>query len=320
MSDNNEGFKVNLKELVKDKTELLAPGHRMCAGCGPAIVARQVLKGTRGPTMVCNATGCLEVATTIYPYTAWNLPWAHAAFECAGALAGGIEGALKAMAKRTGSDKKIDVIAFGGDGGTFDIGLQSLSGALERGHDFVYVCYDNEAYMNTGIQRSSATPHCAATTTSPAGKVIPGKPQFKKDFARICVAHGIDYVATSAPHLWKDVITKARKAIEVDGPAVLHIIAPCPRGWRFEPSETLEISKLAVKTRVFPIYEVDHGVWKLNVAVKNPLPVEDYLKVQGRFKHLFKDGFEHNIKQIQERVDRHYEDIVRMCECTGGTG
>lgn len=314
MSDGS--FKVNLKELAKDRNELLEPGHRLCAGCGPSIAVREILKATRGPTMVVNATGCLEVATTIYPFTAWNLPWAHAAFECAGALAGGVESALKAMARKTGSDKKVDIIAFGGDGGTFDIGLQSLSGALERGHDFVYVCYDNEAYMNTGIQRSGATPHCAATTTCPAGKVVPGKTQFKKDFIKICAAHGIDYVATCAPHLWNDTITKARKAIEVEGPAVLHIISPCPRGWRFDPADTIAISRLAVKTRVFPIYEIEHGVWHLNAEVKDPLPVEEYLKAQGRFKHLFKDEFKGEIKIIQEGVDRHYNEIVKMCECT----
>jgi len=162
---------VKLKDLTAE--ELFTSGHRLCAGCGAGIIARMTLKALRRPTVIVSATGCMEVASTIYPFTSWKVPWVHVAFENAAAVASGIEAAYKALAKRNAWDKHVDIIAFGGDGGTFDIGLQAISGALERGHDFLYICYDNEAYMNTGIQRSGATPHGAATTTSPAGRVIP---------------------------------------------------------------------------------------------------------------------------------------------------
>ncbi|WP_455364076.1 thiamine pyrophosphate-dependent enzyme, partial [[Eubacterium] cellulosolvens] len=215
---------VTLKELSTD--ELFGPGHRLCAGCGPAVSIRMLTKAFRGPTVVTNATGCVEVGSTIYPFNAWKIPFLHSAFENAAATASGIEAGFKSLRKRGVRKEHVDVIAIGGDGGTFDIGIQALSGALERGHDFVYLCYDNEAYMNTGIQRSGATPHDAATTTSPAGKKIPGKPEWKKDFAGICIAHGIQYVATATIGYWNDYITKLRKAIEVEGPAVVHVLAP----------------------------------------------------------------------------------------------
>ena len=182
---------LSLKELSSE--ELLAPGHRLCAGCGPSIATRMAMKATRGPIVVTNATGCVEVSTTIFPYTAWRVPWVHSLFENTAATASGIESAFKALTRKKVLDKHIDVLAIGGDGGTFDIGIQALSGAMERGHDFVYICYDNEAYMNTGIQRSGATPRGAATTTTPAGKLIPGKRGLKKDFIGICVAHQIEY-------------------------------------------------------------------------------------------------------------------------------
>jgi len=184
-------WKFTTKDLA-EKPEILMSGHRACAGCGPAIVYRQILKATRGPIIATNATGCMEVVSTIYPYTAWSIPFIHTAFENVAANAAGIETALKAL-KKKGQLKydHVDVIAFAGDGGTYDIGIQALSGAAERGHDFLYVLYDNEAYMNTGIQRSGGTPHGAWTTTSPAGRVIPGKPEYKKPIADIMVAHDI---------------------------------------------------------------------------------------------------------------------------------
>ena len=313
-------WKFTTKDLA-EKPELLMPGHRACAGCGPAVVYRQILKATRGPIIATNATGCMEVVTTIYPYTAWRIPWIHTAFENVAANAAGIETALKVM-KRKGHLKHdhIDVIAFAGDGGTYDIGLQALSGAVERGHDFLYVLYDNEAYMNTGIQRSGGTPHCASTTTSPAGRVIPGKPEYKKPIADIMVAHGIPYVAAASPAYWRDLITKARKGLEVEGPAFLHALAPCPRGWRYDTSKTIEIARLAVETCVFPLWEAVDGEHSLSapskvIALKpeRKKPVREYLKVQGRFRHLFTPEFEHIIDEIEHIVDRRWKLLLKKC-------
>ena len=307
-------WKFTTKDLA-EKPELLMPGHRACAGCGPAIAYRQILKAARGPTIATNATGCMEVVSTIYPYTSWRIPWIHTAFENVAANAAGIETALKVMRKK-GRIKQdhVDVIAFAGDGGTYDIGLQALSGAAERGHDFLYVLYDNEAYMNTGIQRSGGTPHGAWTTTSPAGRVIPGKPEYKKPIAEIMVAHGIPYVATASPSHWRDLITKTRKGLEVKGPAFLHALAPCPRGWRYDTSKTIEIARLAVETCVFPLWEVVDGEYTLSppsrvIALKpeRQKPVEEYLKTQGRFRHLFTPEFEAVIDEIQNIVDKRWK-------------
>ena len=302
---------ATLRDLSTE--ELFTSGHRLCAGCGAGIIARMTMKALRGPTIVVNATGCLEVASTIYPYTAWKVSWVHIAFENAAAVASGIEAAYKAMMKRNAWGKKVDIIAFAGDGGTFDIGIQALSGALERGHDFLYICYDNEAYMNTGIQRSGATPHGAATTTSPAGTKIPGKPEFKKDLIGICAAHGIEYAATASPAYWNDYITKVRKALEVDGPAVIHVFSPCPVGMRFDSSKSIEVARLAVQTRYWPVYEVENGRYKLNIKVPKPKPVSEFLKIQGRFKHLFQPKFKYVIDEIQKHVDENWERITKLC-------
>lgn len=313
-------WKFTAKEIVK-KPELFTSGHRACAGCGPAIALRQVMKATRGPTIVTNATGCMEVVSTIYPYTAWKVPWIHTAFENAAANASGIEAALKAMKRKEMYKGTIDVIAFAGDGGTFDIGIQALSGAVERGHDFLYVLYDNEAYMNTGIQRSGGTPHGASTTTSPAGKVIPGKTQFKKPIADIMVAHEIPYVATASIAYWQDVLMKARKGLEVEGPAFLHVFAPCPRGWRYDTSKTVEVARLAVETCVFPLWEAVNGNYSLSpqskIAALKPdrkKPVTDYLKMQRRFRHLFNPSFEHVRTVIQERIDKRWGKLLKKCD------
>jgi pyruvate ferredoxin oxidoreductase beta subunit len=302
---------VKLKDLTTE--ELFTPGHRLCAGCGAGIVARMTLKALKKPTVIANATGCLEVASTIYPFTAWKVPWVHVAFENVAAVASGIEAAYKAMAKRNAWDKDVDIIAFGGDGGTFDIGIQAVSGALERGHDFLYICYDNEAYMNTGIQRSGATPHGAATTTSPAGRVIPGKKEFKKDFIGICAAHGIEYAATASPAYWNDYIRKVQKGLEIKGPAVLHVFSPCPLGMRHDTAKTIEIAKLAVQTRYWPIYEVEKGKYKMNIKVTKPKPITDFLKIQGRFKHLFQNQFKSEIDIIQQWVDRNWKRVTDLC-------
>jgi len=314
-------WKFTAKEFSQTP-ELFSSGHRACAGCGPAIALRLIMKAARGPIIATNSTGCMEVVSTIYPYTSWKIPWIHTAFENVAANAAGIEAALKVM-KKKGQLKydQVDVVAFGGDGGTFDIGIQALSGAVERGHDFLYVLYDNEAYMNTGIQRSSGTPMGAWTTTSPAGKVIPGKTERKKPIADIMVAHEMPYVATASISHWKDLVVKARKGMEVNGPAFLHVFAPCPRGWRSETAKSVEISGLAVQTCVFPLWEAEYGEYKLSppskAIARNPerkMPVELYLKTQGRFRHLFKPENRHVLEKIQSEVDRRWKKLLKACE------
>ncbi|MGD8244030.1 MAG: thiamine pyrophosphate-dependent enzyme [Anaerolineae bacterium] len=301
------------KELAK-KPERLAPGHRLCAGCGASIVVRQMMAAIDDPVVLTNATGCLEVATTIYPYTAWRVPWMHNAFENSASTMAGIEAAYRSMV-RQGKIEEQDVkfIAFGGDGGTYDIGLQALSGAVERGHQFVYVCYDNGAYMNTGIQRSSATPFGAHTTTSPAGSVIPGKRQFRKDLTRIMAAHDIPYVAQAAPSKWRDLMQKTRKAVNCGGPAFMNVLSSCNRGWRHATEETIEITQLGVDTCYWPLYEVENGEWKLSYKPREKLPVVEWLKRQGRFRHLFKPQNRHMIEQLQEEVDTRWEQLLALC-------
>ena len=306
-----------LKELAK-MPDRITGGHRLCPGCGAPIAVRQILRGTEKPIAVVCATGCLEVATTIYPHSAWKCPYFHNAFENAAATLSGIETAYNALKKKGKVKKDIKFVAFGGDGGTYDIGLQSLSGAMERGHDIVYVCYDNEAYMNTGIQRSSATPFGAATTTSNVGKVHQGKEEFKKNLLDVVAAHEIPYACQTSISEWNDVVTKAKKAFETKGPAFINIIAPCQRGWRHPHNMTIEIARLAVQTRFWPLLEIENGrKWTLNRDIKNPKPITDWLKPQGRFKHLFKPGNEHMIQKIQERVDSEWDRIKKLCECSG---
>ncbi len=301
------------KELAK-KPERLAPGHRLCAGCGASIIVRQMLAAIDDPVVLANATGCLEVATTIYPYTAWRVPWIHNAFENAASTISGVEAAYRSMV-RQGKIEEQDVkfIAFGGDGGTYDIGLQALSGALERGHQFLYVCYDNGAYMNTGIQRSSATPFGAHTTTSPAGTVIPGKQQFRKDLTRIVAAHDIPYVAQAAPSRWRDLMEKTRKAVDAGGAAFMNVLSSCNRGWRHSTDETIEVTQLAVDTCYWPLYEVEDGEWHLSYKPREKLPVEKWLERQGRFRHLFKPQNRHLIDVMQAEVDQRWERLLERC-------
>ncbi len=300
---------LNLKELSK-KPELLSPGHRACAGCGSVIAIRQALMAVEGPVVVGFATGCMEVSTTIYPYTSWRIPYIHDAFENAAATISGVETAYRALKKRGKIKGDMKFIAFGGDGGTYDIGLQSLSGALERGHDFLYICYNNGAYMNTGIQRSSATPFCAATTTSPAGEVIPGKVQFPKDLTSIVAAHHVPYAAQASPHNWRDYIGKVKKALAIEGPTFINVIASCFRGWRTEPTTSLDIVKTAVDTCFWPLYEVENGEYKLNYKPKEKLPIEDWIKVQGRFKHLLDDKHQSLRDEFQDYVDQEWAALL----------
>lgn len=306
----------NFKELM-NKEERLAPGHRMCAGCGGTIAVRNVLRALHDEdrAVITNATGCLEVSTFMYPYTAWKDSYIHNAFENAGATCSGVEAAYNVLKAKGKVKNNFKFITFGGDGGTYDIGFQSLSGAMERNHDMVYVCYDNGAYMNTGIQRSSATPMYADTTTTPVGKESNGKTQNRKDLSAIMANHDIPYVAqTTFVQNFKDLHIKAEKAIYTKGAAFLNIMAPCPRGWRYNTEDIIDICKLAVETCYWPLFEVEKGKWTLNYKPKNKLPIEDFLKPQGRFKHLFKKGNEHLIEEFQAEVDRRWELLLKACE------
>ena len=305
----------NLKQLVESPVRLTG-GHRLCPGCGEPIVARQILAASDKPVVVANATGCFEVSTTIFPYTAWNVPWLHVAFENAAAVAGGMEAMYQSLKKqgKLPADADYNFVAFAGDGGTYDIGFQALSGAVERGHNFLYVCLNNEAYMNTGVQRSSASPMGANTTTTPAGRAIPGKTTHTKDLTACMAAHDMPYVAQTIPGNWRDITKKAERAFEVDGPAFINVLTPCPLGWRCEPAETVSISVLAADTCLWPLYEVDHGEWKLTYKPKEKKPVDEYLSKQGRFRHLFKgDEGEQIRKGIQEWVDHKWEQLLKRC-------
>jgi len=305
---------ITLQELAGRK-ELLAPGHRACGGCTGATVLRQVMLNAGEDTVVSFATGCMEVVTTIFPYTSWRNPYIHVAFENSAAVISGAETAYRALKKRGEfpKDKKVNFIAFGGDGGTYDIGLQALSGAMERGHNMLYICYDNEAYMNTGIQRSGATPLGAHTSTTPVGKVKKGKEQNRKDLTAILVAHNIPYVAQTTPYHWRDLANKVRKALEIEGPAFINILMPCPVGWHFDSKLGIELARIAVECRFWPLYEVEHGKYKLNYEPKNPLPLVDWLKPQGRYKHLFKEENKWLLEKLQEYVDEQWEKLKKLC-------
>jgi len=305
---------LRLKELSK-KEDLLCHGHRMCSGCGAPILVKMILMSSDYPLVASNATGCLEVSTCISDYTAWKIPWIHSAFENAAATITGVETMYRALKKQGKINREIKFIAFGGDGGTYDIGLQSLSGAMERGHDFTYVCYNNGAYMNTGIQRSSATPRGANTTTSPVGSVVPGKVQPRKDLTRIMVAHNIPYAAQASPSHYLDLMRKARKAIETKGPAFLNVISPCNRGWRSQTNDAIVLSRLAVETCYWPLYEVEDGAVNITFRPKEKKPLEEFLKPQGRFRHLFSPENKELLGLLQSDVDREWERL--LSESTG---
>ncbi len=290
--------------------EGFAPGHRACIGCGEALAVRLATKAVGENVIIANATGCMEVVSSQLPTSSWRMPWIHTLFENTAAVASGVESALKAL-ERKGKiiSKGTKVVAMGGDGGTSDIGLQALSGAMERYHDFVYICFDNEAYMNTGIQRSSATPFGASTTTSPAGKKSIGQRTWKKNMPAIAVAHNIPYVATASPSYPFDMIDKIKKGLGVNGPAYIHVLSVCPTGWRSAPDLSVRLGRLAVETGVFPLYEVENGEFKLTLDTSPLRPVQDYLGIQGRFRHLSDDM----IKEIQERVAKDYKLLKERC-------
>ncbi|MHA2091458.1 MAG: thiamine pyrophosphate-dependent enzyme [Candidatus Kariarchaeaceae archaeon] len=313
--------RINLKMAARVDSGLTS-GHRMCRGCGAGIVGRQATIAAKMledyDTVIVNATGCLEVASTIYPYNAWTLPWIHNAFENAAATASGAEAAFRVLEKKGQIKKRPKIIVFGGDGGTYDIGLQSLSGAIERGHDFLYICYTNGAYMNTGIQRSGGTPMGAATTTSPGGSAVPGKPQFQKDLLSIIHAHDIP-VSTAGVAYPQDLMQKVQQGLLFDGPAFMLIDAPCTLGWKIEDGGAVKMSKLAVETGMFPLLSAYKDKWEFSAPSRRVMlrpemkkPMEEYLTAQGRFRHLFRPTKNQAvIDEIQRLVDEKWERLVK---------
>jgi len=301
--------KINIEELRRNQPryEGIESGHRACLGCGEALAARLVTEAAGPDVMIANATGCLEIFTTPWPESSWRLPWMHSLFENTGAIAAGMESALKAQGKNT------KVLAFGGDGGTFDIGFQALSGMLERGHNVLYVCFDNEAYMNTGIQRSSSTPHAAMTTTSPPGTARMGKRHLKKDILSIVAAHHIPYAATASVAYPSDIRKKVRRAMEIEGPTFLQIHSPCPLGWGHDGAYSIKVARLAVQSGLFPVIELERSELIGSMPIRHPIPVIEYLQIQQRFRHLFttKDSrankeLEH-IQAIADHNIKHYD-------------
>ncbi len=308
---------VNLKEMSK-REDLLAGGHAACAGCAGPTVIRQALLAADTPVVCSSATGCMEVVTTLFPYTAWKVPFIHNAFENSASTMSGVETAYRAL-RRKGRipDRDMGFIAWGGDGGTYDIGLQALSGVLERGHKMLYICYDNGAYMNTGIQRSSATPKGAHTMTAQAGKVKSGKEQNRKDLTAIVIAHNPAYVAQGTPSNPRDFMNKVQKALAADGPSFINVIAPCHRGWRFKPEEAISIAQLAVETCFWPLFEWERpGRYTINYKPREKKPVEEWIKEQGRFRHLFDPKNRHIIDELQAEVDRRWDELLKFEEMT----
>jgi pyruvate ferredoxin oxidoreductase beta subunit len=307
-----ENFDLYAPRLV-NKKELFCAGHRACQGCGEALAVRLMCKALGENTVIASATGCMEIVSSLYPTTVWEVPWIHVAFENAAAVASGVEAGLKALRKKGRiDDRYIKVVGMAGDGGTMDIGLQALSGAMERGHDMLFVCFDNEAYMNTGIQRSSGTPMGASTTTAPAGKISYGQKTWKKNMPEIMVAHNIPYVATASPSYPLDFIRKVEKAKKIKGPSYIHCFSVCPTGWRSPSHLTIALGRLVVETGIFPLYEVENGKYKISAEMPKKLkPIKDYFKTQGRFRHLG----EHEIKMIQQRVESEYNKILDKVKC-----
>ena len=311
---------LSLKELNNNIPVRLTSGHRLCAGCAESIIARQILMGTEKDVVVSVSTGCFEVSTTIFPYTSWNVPMVHTAFGNGAAGCAGVETAYKSLKRQGKIDKDIRFVNFAGDGATYDIGLQSLSGAMERGHHMLFVCFNNEAYMNTGIQRSSATERGASTTTSWNGSESYGKKELPKDMTAIMVAHNVPYVAQTAPHAWRDMVTKANKAFECGGPSFINALSPCPRGWRFASADTIAISKLSVECCVWPLYEIVNGDYSLSPESQriadgkaDKRPITDWFASQGRFKHLRDEKWAPVVEDIQKDVDKRWEKLLKLC-------
>jgi pyruvate ferredoxin oxidoreductase beta subunit len=309
-----------LKMLVRNEngTPPLRGGHALCQGCGAPMVVRTLVNTIDTPVVIVSASGCLEVATTRFPTTAWNVPWLHVAFENAAAVVSGVETAYRALAKRDAlpQDGPITFVVLAGDGGTYDIGLQALSGALERGHRFIFVCYDNEAYMNTGVQRSGATPFGASTTTSAVGAAALGKAQQRKDMSAIAAAHHVPYVAQAVASHWQDLSEKVERAARAGGPAFLNVLTNCPLGWGHEPRLAPRILNAAVDSCFWPLYDVVDGRYRLTYVPEVKVPVEEWLRPQARFAHLFSPEGASLREEIQRRVDAEWDAIVARCSET----
>ena len=292
-------------QATQGRTNSLNSGHRACQGCGEALGARWALdaamRATGNQLIAVNATGCLEVFSTPYPETSWQIPWIHSLFGNAAAVASGVASALRMQGK-----SHVRVLAQGGDGGTTDIGFGCLSGMFERNDDVLYICYDNEAYMNTGVQRSSATPPTARTATTPAVGREPGN-QFGsgKNMPRIAMAHGVPYVATASVANLRDLEDKVGKAMAVQGARYVHIHVPCPLGWGSKPEDTIKVARAAVESGLFPLFEAEYGEVTARTTIRRRVPVDEYLKLQKRFAHLFAPRRdEQRLALIQAMADR----------------
>ncbi|BCD47952.1 thiamine pyrophosphate-dependent enzyme [Helicobacter suis] len=307
---------VKTLKSFSQAAEKFEGSHLLCPGCGHGIIIREVLNAVDGPIVLGNSTGCLEVCSAVYPHTSWDVPWIHVGFENGSTAVCGAESMYKALARKgkyTGQRPKF--VAFGGDGASYDIGFQFISGCLERGHDMTYICLDNENYANTGGQRSGSTPMGASTSTTPAGKVSFGKKERKKDLPLIMAAHGIPYTAQLAPNKWKDMNKKIKTALDTEGPCFINALSPCPTEWRYHSSLAIEMTDLAVDCLIFPLFEIFHGTeLKITYRPRNILPVRDYLGVQKRFAHLFKKENEHIIEALQKDVDTRWEYLQRREE------
>ena len=305
---------MNKQRLMREEN-LFESGHRACHGCGMAIAVRHILKATGKNVIVVTPTGCLETFSSPYGYSPWRVPWIHHLFENGPAIATGVVAALTAQKRDTER-----VIAIGGDGSTFDIGFGALSGMMERGDDVLYICVDNGAYMNTGGQRSSASPLYSSTSTDPAGKKSPGKIQRKKDLPGIIVAHGVPYVATASVAYLKDLQKKVKKAMEYHGPRYIQIDTPCPSVWGFPPDHTLEVGRLGVQSGLVPIIEIHNGTVTKVRKIKKKIPVENYLKSQKRFRHLLRnDQRGEELEKIQALADANIEkyELLKRAENMG---
>jgi len=301
--------------LLVDRKEYFSHGHRACQGCGETVAFRQILKALGPNTILANSTGCSEIISTPFPTTAWHVPWIHVAFENVSAVAAGVEAGIQALVRKGKlPDRKTHILAVGGDGATADIGFQALSGAVERGHNFTYICLDNEAYMNTGIQRSSSTPFGAMTTTSPPGSRSIGQKTWKKNMPEIMAAHEIPYVATACPSYPFDLIRKIQKAGEIQGPAYIQVLTVCPTGWRSAGDETILLGRLAAECGIFPLYEVTHGKYEISLDPGELASPVEYFKKQGRFRHLMKNQAQ--LDYIEKRVRENFQRLRDKAKMT----
>jgi pyruvate ferredoxin oxidoreductase beta subunit len=299
---------------ISHDDDLFTPGHRACAGCAPALAMRHLTEATGENTIVAMATGCMEVVSSPFPESSWQVSWVHDVFANAAGVASGIEAAYRAFDSKDRDvfmdAEDVNFVVAAGDGATFDIGIRSLSGMMDRGHDILYVCYDNEAYMNTGIQRSSATPFGASTTTSPPGEESFGDDTTKKDMPAIAAAHGCSYVATASIGYPQDFKDKVRRGLEQGGPTYVQVSTPCMLGWEFDPEDTVTVAKLAVETGLHPLYEVVDGELEDVKRIRDRKPVREYLELQGRFDHLFEqDGGAEVVADLQSFVDERADEL-----------